>query len=149
MMIPKKMRITIGVLMILDAFLAVTAVAGGLGLLTGAISPGLELLEGSPFRSYTVPGLSLLVIVGGSALAATGLLQRRQPLGTLASAVAGMMIMGFEIVEVLVIGSEPGVARNLQVFYFSLGLLITSLASALWVTEHGVRFAGVRRNTVL
>jgi hypothetical protein len=146
-MIAKKLHITTSVLIVLEAFLAVTTVAGGIGLLTGAISPGLELLEGSPFSSYTMPGLSLLVIVGGSALTATVLLLLRHPLDLLASAVTGVMMMGFEIVEVLVIGSDPGIARNLQVFYFSLGFLITILATAMWVTEHGGRFAGARHNT--
>jgi hypothetical protein len=47
---------------------------------------------------------------------------------------AGVMIMGFEIVEVLVVGSDPGLARNLQVFYFTLGLLIAALAAWLWST---------------
>jgi hypothetical protein len=124
--------------MTLAAFLALTAAAGGIALMTGTIAPGLDLLQGSPFTSYTIPGLALLLPVGGSALAATIMLWRRHPLATRVSAVAGVMIMGFEMVEVLVIGSEPGVARNLQLFYFSLGLLIAVLASALWVREHAM-----------
>ncbi len=123
-------------LIVLDAFLAVTAAAGGIGLMTGTIAPGLQLLQGSPFRTYTIPGLALLVLVGGSALLATSLLLRGQRLGTLTSGGAGIMIIGFEIVEVLVIGSEAGVARNLQIFYFTLGLLIAILAAVRWVTEH-------------
>jgi hypothetical protein len=51
-------------------------------------------------------------------------------------------------VEVLVIGSEPGIARNLQVFYFSLGLLITLLATGMWVTKHGVSLGGARHYTI-
>jgi hypothetical protein len=132
------------VLIILDAFLAVTAAAGGVALLTGFIAPGLALLQGSPFSSYTIPGLALLILVGGSAILATGLMLRFPQLGAPASAVAGVMIMGFEIVEVLVIGSEPGVARNLQLFYFALGLLIALLASVIWVKGHGVGFGRVR-----
>jgi hypothetical protein len=136
------------VLIVLNTFLAVTAVAGGVGLLTGAMKPSLEPLRGSPFSSYTIPGLALLVMVGGSALVATVLLLRRHAWGVLASGVAGVIIMGFEIVEVLVIGSEPGLARNLQVFYFTLGLLIAGLATAMWMAEHGVSLGGVRHNTV-
>jgi hypothetical protein len=116
----------------LEAFLGVTAAAGGLALLTGAIAPPPQLLAGSPFTSYTLPGLALLVLVGGSALAAMILLLRRHPWGAAASALAGVMIMGFEIVEVWAIGSEPGLARNLQLFYFTLGLLSAALALVLW-----------------
>ena len=141
-------RIEQTLLIILDAFLALTAAAGGVGLLTGIISPGLDLLQGSPFSSYTIPGLALLVLVGGSAILATGLMFRFPQLGVLASAAAGVMIMGFEIVEVLIIGSDPGVARNLQLFYFTLGLLIALLASGMWVSEHGLSVSGARNNPV-
>ena len=130
-------------LTLMVAFLAVTAVAGGAALLTGGIAPGLELLEGSPFSSYVIPGLSLLVLVGGSALVATFMMLGRHPWSVAASAVAGVMIMGFEVVEVLVIGSPVGIARNLQLFYFTLGLLITGLAGWMWVSEYGVSFTGV------
>jgi hypothetical protein len=131
------------VLTLMVAFLALTAVAGGAALLTGDISPGPELLAGSPFNSYLIPGLSLLVLVGGSALVATFLMLVRQPSGVAATAVAGVMIMGFEVVEVLVIGSPAGLARNLQIFYFGLGLLITALAGWMWVSEHGVNITGI------
>jgi hypothetical protein len=89
------------VLIVLDAFLALTAVAGGIGLLAGVNAPPVEMLAGSPFRSYTIPGLALLVIVGGSALVAAVVVLRRQRWGALASGVAAAMIVGFEIVEVL------------------------------------------------
>lgn len=130
-------------LTLMVAFLAVTAVAGGAALLTGDIAPGPELLAGSPFNSYLIPGLSLLVLVGGSALVAAFLLLVRHPFGTAASAVAGVMIMGFEIVEVLAIGSPAGLARNLQLFYFTLGLLIAALAGWMWVSEHGLSITGI------
>ena len=134
-------------LTLMVAFLALTAVAGGAALLTGDISPGPELLAGSPFNSYLIPGLALLVLVGGSALVATVMLLVRHPLGVAASAVAGVMIMGFEVVEMLVIGSPAGLARNLQVFYFTLGLLITALAGWMWVSEHRLSDTGVGHKT--
>jgi hypothetical protein len=124
------------VLVILVAFLALTASAGGVGLLGGSITPPLEMLDGSPFRSYTVPGLSLLVLVGGSALAATAMMLYRHRWGIPTSAVAGIMIIGFEIVEVMAIGSPAGLARNLQIFYFTLGVCIFALAASIWATEH-------------
>ncbi|RIK37379.1 MAG: hypothetical protein DCC55_24435 [Chloroflexi bacterium] len=140
-MLAKRVDRTLLTLMV--AFLSVTAVAGGGALLTGDISPGLELLEGSPFASYVIPGLSLLVLVGGSAAIATFMMLGRHPLAVAASAVAGVMIMGFEVVEVLVIGSPAGLARNLQLFYFTLGLLITALTGWMWVSARGMRLAGV------
>ena len=46
-----------------------------------------------------------------------------------------MIIVGFEIVEVVVIGSAPGVARSLQIFYFTLGLLIAVIAAVMLLIE--------------
>jgi hypothetical protein len=131
------------ILILLNAFLALTAAAGGIALLTGWISPGIELLQGSPFTSYTIPGLALLLLVGGSAFVATVLMLLRHPYGVPASAVAGVMIIGFELVEVMVIGSPAGLARNLQLFYASLGLLIAVVAAGMWVGEHGMRLVRV------
>jgi hypothetical protein len=116
-------------LIVLTAFLALTAFAGGIGLLANFNAPPVELLEGSPFSDYTIPGMLLFVVVGGSAGLAAYLLIRRHPVAALGSVFAGLAILSFEVVEVVVIGSEPGVARSLQIFYFSLGalILITSL----------------------
>lgn len=136
-------RIEHTLLLVLDAFLAITAMAGGIGLLTGAIAPGVALLQGSPFASYTIPGLALLILVGGCALLATGLMLRRSQWAVLTSAFAGMMIIGFELVEMLVIGSPAGVARNLQIFYLTLGLLICALAAAQWRPGHRLPLRGL------
>lgn len=135
------------ILLVFDAFLAVTAVAGGIGLLTGAMAPDVALLQGSPFSSYTIPGLALLLLVGGSALLATGLMVRLPELGVLASGATGLMILIFETVEVLVIGSDPGVARTLQLLYFGLGLLMLLLTAALWLAGRRVDlYSGERGN---
>jgi hypothetical protein len=111
-------------LIILNIFLALTALAGCIQLLEGTYAPSLEMLNGSIFRDYTIPGLSLGLIVGGSALFTVILLVRRNKFADLASIAAGMIIMFFEFVEVQIIGSPAGIARNLQIFYFGLGTLI-------------------------
>lgn len=112
------------VLIVLNVFLALTAFAGGIGLLAGLYAPGVEELQGSPFTNYTIPGLSLFVLVGGSALLAAVLLIRKSRFALLFSIGAGIIIMFFEFVEVLVIGSPPGAALVLQLFYFGLGTAI-------------------------
>lgn len=124
-------------LIILDAFLALTAIAGGIGLLTGMNTPTLDWLARSPFPSFTIPGLALLVIVGGTALVATIMMIRRHPSAALVSGLAGAVIIGFEIVEVFYIGSPAGIARTLQILYLTVGLLIVLLAAILWVRTRG------------
>jgi len=122
-------------LILLDGFLSLTAIAGGIGLLTGTNTPPVSFLAGSPFPDYTIPGLALLVLVGGTALVATYLTIRHHRYAALVSVLAGAMIIVFEIVEVLAIGMPPGIARNLQVFYFTLGLIILVLALAYWTVQ--------------
>jgi hypothetical protein len=66
----------------LTSFLALTAFAGGIGLLADLNAPPLEMLEGSLFHNYIIPGLALFVIVGGAASVAAYLLikqHRSQP----------------------------------------------------------------------
>ena len=132
------------VLIILTGFLALTAFAGGIGLVANLNAPPVEQLEGAPFKSFVVPGLSLFVIVGGSALLATILLVRRSRFGTLFATVAGIIIMFFEFVEVLVIGSPPGIARTLQIFYYGLGTVIAVVAIGSWFLDLVVGPEGTR-----
>ena len=127
-------------LVVLEVFVALGAIAGGIGLLTGAIPASLEGLQGSPFVDYTVPALSLMVIVGGSMLLAAATILTGREIGVLVSVFAGLAMMIFEIVEAAVIdrigGSELLFAVSLQAFYFALGLAIFVLACSLWVTEY-------------
>lgn len=132
----KSLRAILRVVLIpLTAFLALSAFGGGIGLLTGWNMPPVDDLRGSIFKDFTVPGLALFAIVGGSALFACILLLRRSAWSGPLSAVAGLSIMFFEFIEILVIGSPPGVARSLQILYFGLGTSISALAAAAWLLE--------------
>ena len=115
-------------IIVLNAFLAVTAIAGGVGLLTGINAPPVDMLSNSPFSSYALPGLALLVLVGGTASFAAVMLIRGHRHGVNAAFTAGFAIVIFETAEVAVVGSPEGIARNLQAFYFAVGFLIVGLA---------------------
>jgi hypothetical protein len=124
----------------LDLFLGATAVLGGLGLLLHWYPPPPpELLAGSPFGSYTIPALVLAVVVGGSALVAAVAVLVRHPLAAAASAVAGLMILSFEAVQIAVIG-----LAWLQAVYVANGLLILALAARLWVRRRAMHRAPAR-----
>jgi hypothetical protein len=123
------------ILIILTAFLFLTTFLGGIGLMVNLIEMPVELLEGSPFGDYIIPGLALSVIVGGSALVAAILLIRKNRFYILASTTAGIVIMFFEFVEVMIIGSPAGIARTLQIFYFALGTLIVVASMGAWFLE--------------
>ncbi len=114
-------------LIVLSAFLAVTAIAGGIGLLAGFNAPPVEMLQGSVFKSFVVPGLALAIIVGGLAACTVILLAVWQWIGELACVVSGAAIIIFEIVEIATIGFPPGASTIMQVFYLSLGLVLVVL----------------------
>jgi hypothetical protein len=128
----KILRIT---LTVLTAFLALTAMLGGLALIANLNAPPLEQLQGSIFPSFTIPGLALFLLVGGGGLLAAILLIRKSLYATLSATTAGFLIMFFEFVEVLVIGSPAGVARTLQIFYFGLGTVIVILSLLTWFLQ--------------
>ncbi len=119
-------------LIVLNIFLALTAFGGGIQLLTGFYVPPVEMLEGSPFKDYTIPGLALGLIVGGGALIAAILLIRKNKFAPLTSAFAGLIIMVFEFVEVLAIGFPEGAAGFMQLLYFGLGMVIVVASLSQW-----------------
>ncbi len=115
-------------LTIFAGFLGVTAVLGGAALLFGWLGVPTDLLVGAPFGSYTIPALLLIVLVGGSGLLATALLLRRSAGDLAASGVAGLAILSFEAVELVVIGFSW-----LLALYVAIGFAILILTAGLWV----------------
>jgi hypothetical protein len=122
-------------LIVLTIFLALTAVAGGIQLLEGTYAPPVEVLNGSVFKDFTIPGLALGLIVGGSAAFAAVLLIRKNRFAILSATAAGVIIMFFEFIEMLVIGSPAGVARTLQILYFGIGTAIVVASMGTWFVE--------------
>jgi hypothetical protein len=118
-------------LIIMTGFLGIPAILGGIALMGNLYTPPVEMLQGSPFTSFLIPGLALSVIVGGSALAAMVLLIRRHSFGELIALTSGVIIMFFEFIEVMVIGMQAGASQFMQVFYFMLGTLICVVAVAI------------------
>lgn len=127
-------------LIILNIFLALTAVPGGFCLLTSIAAPPVEELKGSIFTNYTIPGLALMIIVGGSALLASVLLIRKYKYAVFYSAIAGLIIMVFEFVEILAIGSPTGAGLVMQIIYFALGtIMVLAVLSVLFLETNEKR----------
>jgi hypothetical protein len=147
-------RILRVLLVVLNLFLAITAVVGGVWVI-----PALpqEWFAGTPFTSSLIPALALTIIVGGGALtSAMGLVLRRW-WAPLVSMVTGVAIAIFEVVETATmslhfwlhsIGLESGpfttalpidpsagipIPMLLQPFYFVYGLVILGLGAWLWL----------------
>lgn len=123
-------------LIVATGFLALTAIPGGVALMFGVYTPPVDMLSGSLFASYLIPGLALAVVVGGSAAVAVVQLVRREPVGSRTAAMAGVVVMTFEFVQVVTIGSPAGPSRVMQVGYFAMGaLLVVGSASSLSASQ--------------
>jgi len=107
-------------LLVVGWFNLVSALAGGIGLIfANGLGMPLYLLENSPFDSFVVPGLILLLIVGGTQALAVLLQHRRHPWYPAAAGVAGFGMVIWIYVEVALL---PGYAF-LMTLYFATGLL--------------------------
>ena len=122
-------------LVALNAFVAFTAIYGAI-LVVPTIP--LEWLKYGPFTDYTFPALALGILVGGSASLAALLLLVRPTIGAAATIVAGLMIIGFELVEIGVVGftlieyDASQFQAWLQVIYLALGSLQVLFGYRLW-----------------
>lgn len=122
-------------LLIVQAFVGLTAVAGGIALMLGALvpslatvlSPPVAYLHGSPFTSYLAPGAILAVVLGGVHLAAFWMLLRRHPFALFAAAAAAFDTTIWIFVQMVIIPFS-----FLQAVYFvaalaEFGLVLLSL----------------------
>jgi len=138
----KPIRSTIGVL---EALIALSAIAGGIVLLLGTYQNGvlieaggrgrfpLAWLHDTPFSDYTIPALILAIGVGGSSLVAATTIFTGRAVGVLASLGAGLIMAGYIVGEVVML--KQGISW-IEVLYFGLGLAIFGLATYLWIIEH-------------
>lgn len=121
-------------LLVVQAFVAVTALAGGVALMLGALSPQLssvlsppvDYLEGSPFASYLVPGLLLGVLLGGVHIVAFVALLRRAGWALFASAAAAFAALIWIFVQMMFIPFS-----FLQAVYFVAGIVEAGLVMVL------------------
>jgi hypothetical protein len=124
-------------LALLELFVAITSITFGAGLVTGVIPLPVQWLRQTPFSDYTVLGLAMAVVVGGSALiAAVAIRATHDAGGILISVIAGILLAGFEVVEVSLIDPQLEywllLVVPLQVLYSALAIAIVGLSVFLW-----------------
>jgi hypothetical protein len=101
-------RKTRWVFVALELIIAINAVGGSIWGLSGAKDVPREWLDGTPFDSYVVPSLILLVGVGGGMSAAAAALALRRPLAPEVNIAAGLVLVGWIAVQVLIIVPDGG-----------------------------------------
>lgn len=129
-------------LFVIAAVIGLSAIQGGIALLQGAFDQVLPIawLAGTPFSDYTIPGLVLVIVVGGSSLLAAATVFIEREWAVLVSVLAGLLMAGYEVVEVVSLDSKVGnvlpTVLGAQLLFFVLGLAIFGLAAFLWMREY-------------
>ncbi|NYE21489.1 hypothetical protein [Microbacterium immunditiarum] len=121
-------------LLVTQAFVGLTAVAGGVALIVGSLDPALgtvlvpplDYLDGSPFTSYVVPGIVLIALVAGPQAVAFGLGLARSRWFVMTSAAAAFACVIWIFVQMVFIPFS-----FLQALYFALGLVEFGLVMVL------------------
>ena len=133
--------------LVVTAFNALSAIGGGIGiLLTDGLGMPESLLAGGPFTSFALPGLVLVIVVGGSQALAAGLLIARRESALLWTAVAAVGMLIWIYVEITIIGGGAW----LQLLYFATGIIQVVLVLALlgiidWMPRASLRSAATGR----
>jgi hypothetical protein len=124
------MSLVATLLFAVDLFVAVTAIAGGLALMTGLEAGRLpaEWLDGTPFRSYLVPGGILALVVGGSAALAATTLLIDERVGSVVSIIAATILVSYVGGEIRIL-SQPTTPTNTEVLYLVVGVLMIVLGA--------------------
>lgn len=118
-------------LSVLHAVIALNAVGGGIYGLTGAPGVPVEWLEHTPFPSYVIPSLILLLLVGGTQAAAGRSVASRTPRSRRVSLAAGAILLGWIGTQVALIG---------YVSWLQPAVALTALANvtlAWWLPDDG------------
>lgn len=123
-------------LLVLNALVAVSAIAGAIWVVP---TMPLEWIKAGPFDDWTIPALALGFVGVLAAGALVGLLVKPW-LGALASVVAGAAMIGFELVEIAVVGwtmSDPELNGYfqawLQPIYLAVGTGQVLLGMRFWL----------------
>lgn len=115
-------------LFLLITFVALTAIVSGALLVIypdgSLFHMSTVLLKATPFSNFFIPGLVLCLVVGGSNLVALILNMQSHPLRFGWTIIGGIMLIGWTVVQMLLIG----VSHWLQFVYLGVGLMILLLS---------------------
>jgi len=126
-----KNKLIVYFLGVIQAFIGITAIAGGSRLVknpNGLPDFPIEWLINSPFTIYFFPGIVLLIVIGfGYVLSGTVTFLRKGYSGSMA-ALLGICLILYMTIEVWFVG-----LRNfLQPLYFILGIVVLILGLKLF-----------------
>jgi hypothetical protein len=97
----KALRIIDGILL---AIIALNALGGGYYGMSGAPNVPLTWLEGSPFKSYFIPGLFLFLIIGGTCTIGAIAIFRNSKYARRIAFICGSLLISWIVAQVAIIG---------------------------------------------
>ena len=130
---PVPIRTSVALLL----FVAVSAIAGGYGILNdpsgGFLKMSTRDLAGSPFLTFLIPGLFLLVVLGFGSAAAAVLLRKIPGRVSWFFAVGiSTVLLAWLAVQVAIVGYRG----LLQVLYASVGVILLALLTGRTAREY-------------
>ena len=123
---------------VLELLVGIGAVIGGGAL--AAIPSGallgmpLDLLDGTPFHTYLIPGLVLCLVVGGSNIVGGWLALHERWSAAISAVVGGLILIGWITGQIVLIGYR----HPIQLVYLLCGALILLVGAALPVFDRAV-----------
>jgi hypothetical protein len=115
----------------LAGFVAVSAYGGAVALIVGWLLPGTAMTKNLPFHSPVFAGIALACVVAAPATVVAVLAWRRHPRDRDASTLAGVLLVGWIVVEVAVVRQFSA----LQVVYGLAGVGLTAGGSRRMLAE--------------
>lgn len=123
-------KILIGI----NLLIGLTAIYGGYELVrSNGMGMPLSWLSEAPFHTYTIPGILLMLVTGGTCLTTAYLLFTNKKYALEMSFITGCGILIWTFSELYIILHT----NFLQIVYFGLGILIVSTTAKLLKTKEG------------
>jgi hypothetical protein len=108
-------------------FNGISAVGGGIALMTGLIPEQVSWVQHTDFGSLYFPGVILMAIVGGSSLVAALAMMKKSYAWQLSSILAGVIMLFWIVGEI----------TSIRAFHFLQVIYFVSGAAVIWYTPAG------------
>ena len=118
-------------LTIASIFVMLTSIMGGILMLTGLENNNLSfnLLAGTPFTDFFVPGILLIAIVGSTSTLSTIAFVKNMSSKAIIGILCGAVLSSWITIEILLL-NQPG-PTVIEIVYLGLGLVMIVLSYIL------------------
>ncbi len=123
------------ILFFLHAFVGVGALGGGLGAILNPEGPmgiSTELLKGSPFNNYLIPGVILFVVIGIGNIISALMLRSKARFHLYISSVFSWALVIWIVVQCIIMGA----VHFLHMIYFIIGVIEVTISTRLIFKEN-------------